>query len=137
MKCRVRKKELCKQIMGNLAEDKLAGATPFVYCAIDMYGPWTVTDLPKARHSMKTWRVMFSCFATKAVAILACPGYDTDSYSLTYRRFCALYGTPSRIFMDLGPQILKHANSHIDMNVMVQEAGRAGTKWVFGPKGCS
>ena len=45
MKCRIRRKELSSQIMGDLPAEKLAGAAPFMYFAIDMFGPWLVTKL--------------------------------------------------------------------------------------------
>lgn len=76
---------MSKHIMGDLPDKKLAGAAPFVYTAIDMFGPWTTTGIAKGRGSFKTWGVMFSCLTTKSVAILACPGYDTDAFTLTYR----------------------------------------------------
>ena len=89
MKCRTRRKEISSQIMGDLPDKKLSGAAPFIYCAVDMFGPWLVTNLAKGRRSLKTWGVMFSCLPSKALAILACPGYDTNNFSLTYRMFCA------------------------------------------------
>ena len=43
---------------------------------------WTTTVIAKGRRTFKTWGVMFSCLTTKAVAILACFGYDTETFTL-------------------------------------------------------
>ena len=61
------------------------------------------------RRSCKCWAVMFSCLATKAVCILACPGYSTADFAVTYRRFCAIYNSPTKVFTDYGPQLVAHA----------------------------
>ena len=74
MVCRVTNRTLNKQIMGDSPEEKLAGAAPFVFTAIDLFRPWVIKKLAGGRSTFKAWGVMFSCLATKAVCILTCPG---------------------------------------------------------------
>ena len=138
MVCKRNKHSLNKQIMGDLPAEKLSGAAPFVYTALDLFGPWKVRELANGRRLFKVWGVMFSCLSTKAVCILASPGYDTATFATVYRRFCALYNSPTKVFCDHGPQLLAHAGAEeLSLGEVAEEAGRQGTTWVFSPKGCS
>ena len=138
MVCRNNNKIMNKQIMGDLPEEKLSGAAPFVFTALDMFGPWKVRELVGGRRSFKCWAVMFSCLATKAVCILACPGYSTAAFAITYRRFCAIYNDPTKVFTDHGPQLVAHAGAEeLSLAHVAEEAGKKGTTWVFSPKACS
>ena len=93
---------LNKQVMGDLPEEKLAGAAPFVFTvpfvftAVNLFGPRKVRELVGGGRLFKYWGVIFSCLATKACCILAYPVYSTAAFSVTYRRFCAIYGKPTR-----------------------------------------
>ena len=138
MVCRTKNRIMNRQIMGDLPEEKLSAAAPFVFTAIDMFGPWKVRELAGGRRFFKCWAVMFSCLATKAVCILACPGYSTAIFATTYRKFCAIYSNPSKVFTDHGPQIVAHAGAEeLSLGQVAEEAGRRGTEWVFSPKACS
>jgi len=138
MVCRRTKRVQNKQIMGDLPGEQLSATAPFVFTALDMFGPWQVRELAKGRRYFKCWDVMFTCLTTKAVCILACPGYSTATFTTTYRRFCAIYGEPSKVFADHGPQLVAHAGAEeLSLGQVAEEAGRRGTKWSFSPKACS
>ena len=138
MVCRLSKRIQSKQIMGDLPAEKLSGAAPFIFTALDMFGPWKVRELAGGRRYFKCWGVMFCCLATKAVCILACPGYDTATFGIVYRRFTAIYGDPSKVFLDHGPQLVAYAGAQeLSLDQVAEEAGRRGTEWVFSPKACS
>ena len=139
MVCRCNKRTLSKQIMGDLPLEKLSGAAPFVFTALDMFGPWKVRELAGGRRFLKCWGVMFCCLSTKAVCILACPGYDAATFGTTYRRFTSIYNDPTTVFTDHGPQILAHAGAGQDLSLreVAEEAGKRGTEWIFAPKACS
>ena len=138
MACKIKNRALSKQVMGDLPAEKLAAAAPFVYTALDFFGPWVAKGLAKGRRQMKVWGVMFSCLSTKAVCILAAPGYDTETFGVVYRKFCAIYGNPTKVFADHGPQIVAHAGADaLNLGSVAAAAGRKGTTWVFSPKGCS
>ena len=138
MVCRTKNRIMNKQIMGDLPEEKLSAAAPFVYTAVDMFGPWKVREMAGGRRFFKCWGVMFSCLATKAVCILACPGYSTAAFATTYRMFTAIYSHPTKVFTDHGPQLVAHAGAEeLSLGQVAEEAGKRGTEWVFSPKACS
>ena len=81
------------------------------------------------RRHLKVWGVMFTCLTTKAVTILACPGYDTETFGI--------YGKPTKMNMDHGPQIRAHAETEtLYLDRVAAEASRRGTQWIFSPKAC-
>ena len=43
--------------MGDLPDKKLLSAAPFVYTAIDMFGPWTSTAITQGRRNFKMWEL--------------------------------------------------------------------------------
>ena len=97
-----------------------------------------VKKLVGVRRTLKVWGVMFSCLATKACCILTCPGYSTTAFSVTYRRFCAIYSEPTKVYTDHGPQLVAHAGAEeLSLAHVAEEAGRRGTTWIFSPKACS
>ena len=139
MFCRARSKKMIKQRMGGLPVEKTRTAAPFEVTALDMFGPFWVRDIAQGRRKFKTWAVMYCCMATKAVAILSCPGYSTAIFLQTHSMFVATYtpdSQPTRVYCDHGPQLLAAATS-IDWEQVRKEVGCRETEWIFTPKACS
>ena len=136
MWCRRRRKVMNKQLMAELPAEKLTASAPFVFTAVDLFGPFTVKDTAKGRRSFKCWGSLYSCLATKVVAIFCCPGYDAECFLTTHLKFTSIYGVPSKIVADHGPNIVAAASA-LDWDRVVDEAGKSGTVWTFTPKGCS
>ena len=62
--------------MADLPKDRFEEAPPFTYCAVDMFGPFTVRV---KRSDMKRYGAMFTCLASRAVHIKVTQSLDTDS----------------------------------------------------------
>ena len=94
--------------------------------------------LTQGRRCIKVLGVMFARLTTKAVAILACPGYNTKTFWLTYRRFCGIYWEPPKVYTNHGPQIKAHTEAEtVLLSKVARDATRHGTEWCFTPNACS
>ena len=103
--CRRENVKMQKQLMASLPEERLRAARPFQYSALDFFGPFQIKDLAKGRRRYKCWGVVYSCLASRAAALFACPGYDTRSFLTTHAKFTSVYGDPVRCYADHGSQI--------------------------------
>ena len=109
--------------------ENLSGAAPFIYGGVDMFGSFTVKGLARVKRRIKVWGVMFSCLAIKAVAIRTCPGYNTETFGLTYRRLWGIYGQPSKFYTDHGPQIQAQAEQEqLHLSRVAEDTGWKGTE---------
>ena len=139
MFCRMKNKKMAQQLMGSLPVEKTRSVAPFEITALDMFGPFFVKDVAQGRRKFKTWAVMYCCLATKAVAILSCPGYSTNVFLQTHSMFVSTYtpgSQPVKIYCDHGPQLVAAA-TNIAWEQVRKEIGCQKTEWIFTPKACS
>ena len=80
---------MAKQIMAKLPEERLKTTRPFQFTAFDFFGPFQVKDIAKGRRKIKCWGLLYSCLASRATAIYACPGYSTADFLATHGKFTA------------------------------------------------
>ena len=85
--------------MADLPKDRFEEAPPFTYCAVDMFGPFTVRV---KRSDMKRYGAMFTCLASRAVHIEVTHSLDTDSFIQALRRLFACRGNVRQIRSDNG-----------------------------------
>ena len=100
--CRRENVKMQKQLMASLPEERLTAGKPFQYIALDFFGPFSMKDLAKGRRTLKCWGVVYTCLASRAVALYACPGYDTDSFLATKTKFTSVYGEPEICYTNHG-----------------------------------
>jgi hypothetical protein len=136
MICKRRAAKFQKQVMGDLPQEKLSASAPFVFTALDLFGPFKMRDAAGGRRFFKSWGVVYTCLATKACAILEYAGYDSATFMVTHLKFTSLYGVPSKIYSDHGPNIVSGA-TRLDWVQVSKAAGMSGSTWTFTPKGCS
>lgn len=58
VKCRKLRGPVVEQKMCDLPEDRLKPCAPFTYCAVDLFGPFTIKEGHK---SLKRYGVLFTC----------------------------------------------------------------------------
>ena len=104
-KCKLDRKSLMEQQMANLPSYVTCPSPPWLYLTLDYAGPFSCYDEVKRRVSRKVWLVIFVCLTTKAVEVLPCPGYDTDSFIKVIQRFFFSHGRPKLVRSDLGSAI--------------------------------
>ena len=136
VKCRRQDHRMSKQIMASLPSERLQAAAPFEFAALDLFGPVFVKEGAQGRRRFKCWITLFICLASRAVAMFSCPGYDTQTFLLTYTKFTSTYGAPRRCYSDHGSQI-RAGVAGPDWEEISRRGSEAGTEWVFTAKGCS
>ena len=93
---------LLEQQMANLPTYVTCPSPPWLYLTLDYAGPFSCYDEVKRRVSRKVWLVIFVCLTTKAVEVLPCPDYDTDSFIKVVQRFFLSHGRTQLVRSDLG-----------------------------------
>ena len=139
--CKRRNRKLAGQQMALIKEESLTICRPFTFISLDFAGPIKVKGTVNARATKKCWVVVYCCRATKAVVLLAIPGYDTASFLLKHEEFVARYGAPSTIVSDKGTQLVsagrilaeKEAPGSWDWAKITSE--NAASSWLFVPIG--
>ena len=121
--------------MGPLPPERLEVCAPFEATALDLFGPFWVKDAANGRRSFKCWIVAYVCMGAKAVCLLPCPGYGTDTFMTTHRIFTALYGRPKILYTDHAPSLIKAAETP-NWDEISNQVGAQGTDWRLTAKGC-
>ena len=91
--------------MSPLPLERLMPAPPWHAIALDFCGPYAIRGEVNKRARGKCYLVLFNCLITRCVHIDVAADYSRDEFQKTLRRFFALRGNPSIIFVDNGSQI--------------------------------
>jgi hypothetical protein len=137
----LRKKELSRQQIANIKPENLEVCRPWTYVSLDFSGPVVCKGVVNARSRRKCWILVYCCRSTKAVCLLAVPGYDTESFLIRHEEFVARKGDPKEIVSDQGSQLLaagvviakKNCPENWDWKRIKRE--NATSTWVFVPVG--
>ena len=134
-KCRLRSRNLEKQIMAPLPESRIPPAPVFYNTAVDLFGPIEVRDTVKRRVKKKCWGVLFCCTVTSAIHLECSEDYSCDGFLLCLRRFFNIRGTPGRIQSDPGSQLMAAAVElgKWDFSKIQDWTSGQKTKWEFVP----
>ena len=84
-------------VIQDLLRDRLKKEPPFIYCGVDMFGPF---EIKKRRNTLKRYEALFTCFASCAIYIEMTKSMDIDSFILAIRRFVARRGNIRSIQCD-------------------------------------
>ena len=93
--------------MALVRDEQLQPCPPFTHTALDYMGPMVVYDEVKKRTSMKVWVLVYTCRSTRAVCLLAVPGYNTDKFLIRHKEFVCRHGEPQTIVSDRGVSLIK------------------------------
>ena len=145
--CRMKKKVMIEQRMGDLPEDRFAvGSKPFTWVSLDLMGPTLVKGMVNGRMSMKVWPLVIVCRSTGAVHTQLMHNYGTEAFLLQWDNFVAIRGVPRKVVSDRGSQ-LTSADNYVTWKESEDPAkwawdeievrsAREGTVWEFVPSGC-
>ena len=78
--CQLLPQVMLVQQMADIRDEQLTVAPPWTHVALDFAGPITVKGQVNKRAKMKVWILVYSCRTTKAVCLLATPGYSTSDF---------------------------------------------------------
>ena len=103
-----------RPFMPQLPVERLQFCHPFKDVGIDYGGPINIRNTAKdGPVIIKTWIVLFTCLATRAIHLEFTNGLDAKSFLMAFRRFVARRGRPNSIFTDNGTNF-KAAHPTID-----------------------
>ena len=139
--CIRRRRVLCKQQIAEIKPQNLEVCKPWTFVSLDFAGPVLCKGVVNSRARRKCWILVYVDRSTKAVCLLACPGYDTASFLLRHEEFVARKGEPREIISDQGSQLLsagvilakKESPEYWDWERIKRE--NATTSWIFIPVG--
>lgn len=138
-KCKIQKAKPPNPEMGFLPPERLVtGVYPFTYCGVDYFGPVSVTI---GRRVEKRWGALFTCLTIRAIHVELVHSLSTSSMIMALNRFCALRGTPKKMFSDNGTNF-KGANNELKMFIKQLQEDKIEDKlsirdieWQFIPPG--
>lgn len=99
--CLKSQNQTCKQLMGQLPEERITQARVFQRVGLDFAGPVrTKPNLKRSKVILKSYIALFICLATKAVHLELVSDLSTQAFLACLRRFIGRRGKPSDIFSD-------------------------------------
>ena len=140
--CKLKLRKPQSQQMALVRDEQLQPCPPFTHTCLDYMGPLTVYDEVKKRTTMKIWVLVYTCRNTRAVCLLAVPGYSTDKFLIRHKEFVCRHGEPLTIVSDRGTSLVK-AGMILEEDThpktwnwrRICEVNRT-TKWTFTEIGC-
>ena len=130
------------QQMSEIKDEQLTISPPWTHIALDFAGPVYVKGEVNKRTKMKCWILVYSCRGTKAVCLLATPGYATSDFLSKHAEFVYRKGRPSSIVSDRGTQLVSGgialSNKDLPVNKLDWQAvvaENSATDWTFVPIG--
>ncbi|XP_072179391.1 uncharacterized protein [Diadema setosum] len=131
--CKRLRGPLEKQKMADLPEDRFEQAPPFTYCAVDYYGPFSITE---KRSTVKRYVALFTCMASRSVHLESTNSLDTSSFINCLRRFVNRRGPVQQIRSDRGTAFvgarneLREALKQMDQDKIRHHLTESGTDWI-------
>ena len=141
-RCAKDRKCMLMQQMSEIKDEQTTMAPPWTHIALDFAGPVLVKNEVNKRSKMKCWILVYSCRATKAVCLLATPGYSTADFLNKHAEFVYRKGRPSSVVSDRGTQLVAGSIAlsnkdmpinKVDWKTVVSE--NSATDWTFAPIG--
>ena len=105
-RCDRERKVMLVQQMADIKEESLTVSPPWRHVALDFAGPVVCKGQVNKRAKMKVWILVYTCRATKAVCLLATPGYSTSDVLCKHEEFVFRKGRPDSIVSDRGSQLV-------------------------------
>ena len=134
MRCRLQRKKVQQQVMGDLPGDVVRQLKPFEHVHLDLMGPFNVKGIGnQVRRTFKVWAAVLVCSTTKAVSCWTMTDYSTDSLLMAISAHSSIYGAPGLIVTDRGSQIVAAAGGNPDWESVQFQTAASGTSWRFIP----
>ena len=88
-----------EQRMSDLPEDRVQPSPPFLYSAVDYFGPYIIKE---RRKEIKRYGVLFTCMASRAIHLEVANTLETNSFICALRRFICRRGPIRQLRCDQG-----------------------------------
>ena len=128
--------------MGDLPAPRVQPARPFVVTGVDYAGPIEIKESRgRGKRLIKSYIVLFICFATKAVHIELATDLTTEEFLGALRRFTSRRGHPQDIYSDNGTNFVGAKNELESLytflknenKTIANELANVNIKWHFIP----
>ena len=141
--CKLNRRKLVNQLMGDIPKHQLYPCPPFTYVSLDFAGPYRARAMGNSRAQVKVWGLIIICQNTRAVKMYATAGYGTDDFLTAYTRFTSNHGNPLLVVSDAGSQLVKAGKviteqdiPKLDWSQIKEKAAKNGTDWQTVEPGC-
>ncbi|UYV66894.1 hypothetical protein LAZ67_4003257 [Cordylochernes scorpioides] len=123
MTCFKTKRQVSKQIMGDLPIHRIIPSSPFSKTGIDFAGPFiTKPNVIRTKVTLKSYIALFICFSTKAIHLEIVSDLSTPAFLAAFRRFISRRGKPSDIFTDKATNFKGAKNILNDIHQLVKDS---------------
>lgn len=130
------KRELSRQVMGDLPAARVNPGRVFSKTGIDFAGPFDVKPRKgRGVRPVKTYVCVFVCFLTKAVHLELVGDMTSQAFIAAFRRFISRRGKPEELYSDCGTNFVgasRELKSWASQEV-VDYASNEGVNWKFNP----
>ena len=104
--CQRYKVKQVEAVMGKIHQSKMTIAPAFYHSQVDLFGPITAYCVHGRRSTVKAYAAVFKCSSSLAVAAFTMDAYNTTSFLDAFTRFATRFGTPQKLFIDAGSQLV-------------------------------
>ena len=125
--------------MEDLLVERCIEVPPFIYCGIDMFGPYLIKE---RMSQFKRYGALFTCFTCCAIHIEVTKALDTNSFILPLRRFMTRKAAVRSLWLDNGTNFVGARNelqkgfkemNHDKIKNFLQENGADWIDWHHNP----
>lgn len=145
--CYRQRGQTMNQIMGELPENRITSARPFIKSGVDYCGPFVLKTF-RGRGNHKTYKgyiAVFVCLSTKAVHLEVVTDLTTEAFMAAFRRFISRRGKCLQIYSDNSSNFVGASGELLRLNNFLQSqstqqkladsASIMETDWHFIPPG--
>ena len=118
--CKIEAAESMQQIMAPLPALRLKPAPVWNFSMIDLAGPVHVKGFVNQRTVRKSWIVLITCLASRAILCYLAEDFSTDSLLLVLAKHEARNGSPAVYYADLGTQIRGASKTRSESDLAVE-----------------
>ena len=105
--CRKMRGPLQIQKMADLPVDRVEPSAPFLYCAVDFFGPFLIKE---KRSEVKVYGVIFTCMVSRGVPLETANSLSTSSFMNALSRFLNRRGPVRQLCCDRGTNFIGAKN---------------------------
>ena len=105
--CRKLRRNVEEQKMADLPEERTEPSTPFTYCGMDCFGPYTVK---KGRKEVKRYGLIITCLCCRGIHVEMLEDMSTDALINALRCFIAIRGPVRQLRCDQGSNFIGARN---------------------------
>ncbi|UYV67540.1 hypothetical protein LAZ67_5001162 [Cordylochernes scorpioides] len=128
MVCFRAKRQVTKQIMGDLPMHRIVKSNPFTKIGIDFAGPFLIKpNIKRSKVKLKSYVALFVCFCTKAVHIEIISDLSSAAFLAAPKRFISRRGKPSDMFTSTNQKFIY--NERLNWHFIPPSAPNFGGIW--------